>query len=137
MKPASLILALYAALFAHTAHAIDIQPGSWKVDVAMSVENTATPPQTSTVCLKDVNEMIKGATDCSVNTTSATGNHVAMSVSCNANGMQMDGTGNLTISPTVVDGTLNLAMHMSMGPAMQTVSTVHAVRLGDCGTQKQ
>ncbi len=125
-------LTLSALLLASAAHAEEIQPGNWSVDVSLSMGGMAMPANTQQICLKDVNQLVNEGAGCSVKTTSATGNQLKMNISCNVSGMQMNGTGDLIVSPTKADGTLNLAMQMGQGPAMQTVTTLHAVRLGDC-----
>lgn len=55
-----------------------------------------------------------------------------MNVSCDVQGLKMDGTANLTVLQTTVDGTLNLAMQMGNEQSVPTVSTLHAVRVGEC-----
>lgn len=132
MKTLSSALIFLGLLFAPIAHAQEIEPGNWNVEMSLSMGGMAVPANAQTICLKDVNQLVNGGAGCSVKTASTIGNQVKMNISCNANGMQMDGTGDLTVSPTRVDGTLNLAMQMGQGPAVQTVTTVHAVRLGDC-----
>lgn len=132
MKTIPPALMLSALLLVPAAHAQEIQPGNWSVEMSLAMGGMAVPTNAQTICLKDVNQLVNGGAGCAVKTTSATGNQVKMNISCNVNGMQMDGTGDLAVSPTNVDGTLNLAMQMGPGPAMQTVTTLHAVRVGDC-----
>ncbi len=132
MKKIPYALTLSALLLASAARAEEIQPGNWNVDVSLSMGGVPMPANTQKICLKDVNQLVNDGADCSVKTTSAAGNRVKMDISCKVSGMQMDGTGDLIVSPTKADGTLNLAMQMGQGPAVQTVTTLHAVRLGDC-----
>ncbi len=132
MKIIQTVLMLSAFLLAPIAHALEIQPGNWNVEMSLSMGGTAMPASSQTVCLKDVNQLVQGSAGCSVKTASAAGSQLKMNISCNVNGMQMDGTGNFTVAPTKVDGTLNLAMQMGQGPSVDTVTTMHAVRVGDC-----
>ncbi len=128
--------ALVLSMLAPVAHALDIQPGNWNVEMSLSMGGMAMPANAQTFCLKDVNQLLQGGAGCSVKTASAVGDQVKMAISCNVNGMQMDGTGTFTVAPTKVDGTLDLAMQMGQGPAMQTLTSVHAVRMGDCQAAK-
>ncbi len=133
MKTFSLVVIFSSLVYSQLVLAVDIQPGNWSVETTMSMGGAnAMPANTTTICLKDVNQMVNAGAGCSAATTSANGGHVDMKISCNVSGMTMDGTGSLAVSQTTVDGTFNLAMQMAQGPALQTVSTLHAVRVGDC-----
>jgi hypothetical protein len=138
MKTSFLILLCSGLLFsglllAQTARGEDIQPGSWNVDMTMTMASEAPVPiKTATICLQNVKQLVKEGAECAVNTTSSSGSHTSMDISCNVNGLQMTGTASLTVSRTIVDGTLNLAMQMGNDPSVQTVTTMHAVRAGDC-----
>ncbi len=111
----------------------EILPGSWNVEMALAMAGQAPiPAQPTTVCLQNVKDLVNAGAGCSVTTTSVNGNHVDMKISCEVNGMKMDGTGSLSVAPAKVDGTLNLAMQMGNDQSVQTVTTLHAVRAGDC-----
>ncbi len=135
MKTAAFIWMLSGLLVAPSALAEDIQPGNWNVEAALTMAGEAAPPQTSTLCVKSVNDMMNAGTGCTAKTTSQSGNHLEMALSCNVAGVQMDGTASLTVARTTLDGTLNLAMHAGEGQPMQTVTKLHAVRTGECPKQ--
>ncbi len=156
MKTTSLIITLFALLVADGAQAAqgtqpappaqptqpaqpspiaDIQPGNWNVEMKLAMGGMPIPAQQDTLCLSNVKQLVNNGAGCSVKTTSTSGNHVNMAISCNMNGMQMDGTGDLTFTATKVDGTLNLSMQMGGDQAVETVTTLHAVRLGECPKQ--
>ena len=127
MIPAGLLFS------SHVAQSEEMLPGSWKVDMTLAMAGQMPiPAQPTTVCLKNVDDLVNTGAGCSVHTTSSTGNHVEMNISCDTNGLKMDGTGSLTVSPAKVDGTLNLAMQMGKDQSVPTVTTLHAVREGDC-----
>ena len=121
------------AFFAQVALGEEILPGSWAVEMTLAMGNEKPiPANATTICLQNVNDMVNAGAGCSAVTTSTNDNHVEMKISCNVSGLNMDGTGSLSVSRTTVDGTFNLAMQMAQGPALQTISTLHAVRVGDC-----
>ena len=133
MKTILFIMIFAGAFVAQVALGEEIQPGSWAVDMTLSMGNEMpVPAKSETICLKNVNEMVNAGAGCSAVTTSAKGDHVDMNISCGVSGLNMNGTASLTVSRTTVDGTFNLAMQMAEGPAVQTLSTLHAVRVGDC-----
>jgi len=133
MKLLPSIILFSSFVLAQVAHAEDIQAGSWTVNMALSMGGEAAiPAKETTICLQNVKELVNASAECAVNTTAQTSNHVDMKISCNVNGLKMDGTGSLSIAKTQVDGTLNLAMQMGQDQSVQTVSTIHAVRVGDC-----
>ena len=132
MKTFPLAVIFSSLVYSQIAVAEEILPGSWSVESTLSMGGMAMPANATTICLKNVSEMVSAGAGCSATTTSANGNHLDMKISCDVSGMNMDGTGSLAVSQTTVDGTFNLAMQMAQGPAMQMVSTLHAVRVGDC-----
>lgn len=133
MKLISIIALFPCLLFVGMAQGVEIQPGNWKVQMGLSMGGgESIPSNESTICLKDVSQMVNAGAGCNVNTSSTNGNHVSMNISCDVSGLKMDGTGDLTVSSTQVDGTLNLTMKMEQGPAVPTTSSLHAVRVGDC-----
>ena len=132
MKTFPLVVIFSSLVYSQFALAEEIQPGNWSVETTLSMGGTPMPANATTICLQDVKEMVNAGAGCSAATTSANGSHVDMKISCNVSGMTMDGTGSLAVSKTTVDGTFNLAMQVAQGPALQTVSTLHAVRVGDC-----
>lgn len=119
-------------LLAPPAPAQDVQPGNWNVEMALVMGGEKPPPSATTICLKNLDEMVNAGSGCSAHTTSASGGHVEMRLSCDINGLKMDGTGSLAVAPTRVDGTLNLTMQMADDKPVPSVTTLHAVRLGDC-----
>lgn len=120
-------------LLAEAAPAQDILPGNWSVAMSLAMgDEKPTPTESTTLCLKDLHDLVDAGTGCAAHTTSSAGASVNMDISCDVDGLRMDGTGSFTVSPTTVDGTLNLAMQMAGDPAVQSVSSFHASRTGDC-----
>ncbi|MBL6749601.1 MAG: DUF3617 family protein [Nevskia sp.] len=125
-------LLLPCLLLAAPAPAQDVQPGSWNIEMALAIGEEKPPPSATTMCLNNLDEMVNAGSGCAAHTTSASGGHVEMSLSCDVNGLKMNGTGSLAVAPTRVDGTLNLTMQMAGDNPVPSVTTLHAVRLGDC-----
>lgn len=90
------------------------------------------PANKVTICLNSPDEVVKAEAGCSAHTSSTSGSQIRMDVSCDLQGLKMNGTANLTVSQTTVDGTLSLAMQMGNEQSVPTVSTLRAVRVGDC-----
>lgn len=131
MKTAPYLL-LPCLLLAAPAPAQDIRPGNWNIEMALAMGEEKPPPSATTICLKNLDEMVNAGSGCSAHTTSASGGHVEMSLACNVNGLNMAGTGSLAVAPTRVDGTLSLTMQMADDKPVPSVTTLHAVRFGDC-----
>ncbi len=120
-------------LLVQAAQADQIQPGRWAVEMVLSMDKeNSMPPSTNTICLQDINDMVNAGTGCHVHTTSTSGTHVNLGISCDVSGLKMEGTGSLDVAPTKVDGTLNLAMQMAGDQPVQAVTAMHANRVGDC-----
>ena len=133
MKTIPYLIILPCLVFTQVVHGQEIQPGSWDIEMSLSMGgDMPAPANQSNICLNNLDEVIKAGAGCSARTTSASGNHVSMSVSCDVRGLKMDGTASLTVAQATVDGTINLAMQMGNEQSVPTVTALHAVRVGDC-----
>jgi hypothetical protein len=133
LKIISFIMIFAGVAVAQVAQGAEILPGNWNVEMTLAMgDEKPVPAKDTTICLQNVKELVNAGAGCSVATTSENGDHVDMKISCNVSGLIMDGTGSLTAAQSTVDGTFNLAMQMGAGMSVKTVSTLHAVRIGDC-----
>ncbi len=126
----------------HVFAAEDIKPGLWSISLESGV--AASPdwkpqPFVSNQCLTEADAQnpdrlllgmgSSGATGCDFSNRQYSGNTLTFDVTC-AGTLGIKGHGQVTFSPTKVDGFLNVSMGGDMKIDMQ--NTIHANYLGDC-----
>lgn len=126
MKIKSILMLFPFAVFQVNAGP-DVREGMWKItsQVLMSGMPIEIPSMTRTECINKQSldpEVLLKDYNCQFNQTSARSNFYSWTMSCDQQGIKMNGTGELTYQNTSFNGNFDMEMSGGAGPIKMSTS---------------
>ena len=132
IKFSGLIVVL--VMLATSVLAKSINPGLWEMSVmtSMSGMNTAMPAQKTQQCITSKDMVPRDTEGCSLTNVKVNNGNVSWDMSCNKQGMNISGSGQLTYNGNSMRGSALLKVKQQGGQALEMKQTYTGKRIGKC-----